>query len=84
MIICSATPHFIHFNKYQKDSMKIWLDNEYHKYKSGSWNTVTYKPVTSRANQPADQKHYAKLSRAMRAPWVDRFLNNETYSLSFV
>ena len=25
------------------------------------------------------QKHYAKLSRAMRAPWVDRFLNNEIY-----
>ena len=24
-------------------------------------------------------KHYAKLSRAMRAPWVDRFLNNEIY-----
>ena len=23
--------------------------------------------------------HYAKLSRAMRAPWVDRFLNNEIY-----
>ena len=25
------------------------------------------------------QKHYAKLSRAMRAPWVDHFLNNEIY-----
>ena len=25
------------------------------------------------------QAHYAKLSRAMRAPWVDRFLNNEIY-----
>ena len=25
------------------------------------------------------QKHYAKLSRAMRSPWVDRFLNNEIY-----
>ena len=23
--------------------------------------------------------HYAKLSRAMRAPWVDHFLNNEIY-----
>ena len=23
--------------------------------------------------------HYAKLSRAMRASWVDRFLNNEIY-----
>ena len=23
--------------------------------------------------------HYAKLSRVMRAPWVDRFLNNEIY-----
>ena len=23
--------------------------------------------------------HYAKLSRAMRPPWVDRFLNNEIY-----
>ena len=23
--------------------------------------------------------HYAKLSWAMRAPWVDRFLNNEIY-----
>ena len=23
--------------------------------------------------------HYAKLSRAMRAPWVDSFLNNEIY-----
>ena len=23
--------------------------------------------------------HYAKLSRAMQAPWVDRFLNNEIY-----
>ena len=25
------------------------------------------------------EMHYAKLSRAMRAPWVDRFLNNEIY-----
>ena len=23
--------------------------------------------------------YYANLSRAMRAPWVDRFLNNEIY-----
>ena len=25
------------------------------------------------------QAHYAKLSRVMRAPWVNRFLNNEIY-----
>ena len=25
------------------------------------------------------ETHYAKLSQAMRAPWVDRFFNNEIY-----
>ena len=28
---------------------------------------------------PVNNVHYAKLSRALRAPWVDRFLNNEIY-----
>ena len=27
----------------------------------------------------ASTHHYAKLSQAMRAPWVDRFLDNEIY-----
>ena len=37
---------------------------------------VTHRPMAAEINRC---RLYAKLSRATRAPWVDRFLNNEIY-----
>ena len=36
-------------------------------------------PTTITHNDAMSCHHYAKLSRAMQATWVDRFLNNEIY-----
>ena len=41
--------------------------------------SVLYRGSDHICAQPLLWLHYAKLSRAMRAPWVDRFLNNEIY-----
>ena len=39
----------------------------------------TYNALQPLSKQSSREVHYAKLSQAMRAPWVDRFLNNEMY-----
>ena len=66
--------------KSRYDTVNLYEDtqNRCHIAHLRGW-AMSYGVSFVRTNLNIYISHYTKLSRAMRAPWVDRFLNNEIY-----
>ena len=77
-ILASRTLH------YSYSGPSLWYKSSYapaaaHGFQMMSSAMLAQKEILQNHLFATMTMHYAKLSRAMRAPWVDRFLNNEIY-----